>query len=76
MIWWLVVEILSLTIQNDQQPVLTSPNTTVEKNKGSDINILKNKIDSGGTKEESENDIADDLNEMDYFDEAQLDEDQ
>ena len=42
---------------------------------GSDINILKNKIDSGGTKEESENEIPDDLNKMEYFDEAQLDED-
>ena len=45
------------------------------KNMGSDINIMKNKIESGGTKEESENEIADDLNEMEYFDEAQLDED-
>ena len=69
------MEILSLTIQNDQQQVLTSPNTMVEKI-WVRINIQKNKIDSGGTKEESENEIADDLNKMEYFDEAQLDEDQ
>ena len=52
------------------------PQYNGEKNMGSDINILKNKIESGGKKEASDNDIPDDLNEMEYFDEAHMDEDQ
>ena len=43
---------------------------------GLGINILKNKIETGGKKESSDNEIPDDLNEMEYLDDAHMDEDQ
>ena len=52
------------------------PQYSGEKNIGSDINILKNKIETGGKKESSDNEIPDDLNEMEYLEEANMDEDQ
>ena len=43
---------------------------------GLGINILKNKIETGGKKESSDNEILDDLNKMEYLDDAHMDEDQ
>ena len=42
---------------------------------GSGSNILRNKIETGGKKEASDNEIPEDLNEMEYLDEAHMDED-
>ena len=51
------------------------PQYNSEKDMGSAINILSNKIENAGKKESSDIDIPPDMNEMEYLDDDHMDED-
>ena len=58
-----------------RNPERSATGIDCEKDMGSGINILSNKIETAGKKESSDIDIPPDMNEMEYLDDDHMDED-
>ena len=75
MICLLVVDIFIARNPERSETGIDFPQYNSEKDMGSAINILSKKIETGGKKETSDIDIAEDINEIEYLDEDHIDDD-